>query len=284
MIGLALYNTFLHPLRSFPGPRIHAATKLAMAYYNVVGTLPFHIKSLHDRYGPVVRIAPNELAFCSPQAWKDIYSHRTAGQAEFSKDHVFYRFDKDTPADIIASGREEHRLLRRQIAHGFSERTMRGQEPAINDHVGRLIEKLRGACADSEEASSEGGKGSGGTATVNMREWFNWTTFDVIGDLGFNSKSRCLEEETNHRWASIIPDSIREDAYMRSGVALGLRALVAVFMRWGLVRMRREHQDKVSEQLRNRIEKGADVPDLIGGLLGAKGLFVGGLLYIPLCT
>lgn len=28
---------------------------------------------LHEEYGPVVRIAPDELAFAGPDAWKDIY-------------------------------------------------------------------------------------------------------------------------------------------------------------------------------------------------------------------
>lgn len=35
------------------------------------------IKDLHDIYGLVVRIAPNELSFISPKAWNDIYSDRT---------------------------------------------------------------------------------------------------------------------------------------------------------------------------------------------------------------
>ena len=35
------------------------------------------IKDLHDIYGPVVRIAPNELSFISPKAWNDIYSDKT---------------------------------------------------------------------------------------------------------------------------------------------------------------------------------------------------------------
>jgi hypothetical protein len=35
--------------------------------------LPFSVKELHDAYGSVVRIAPDELSYNSPEAWQDIY-------------------------------------------------------------------------------------------------------------------------------------------------------------------------------------------------------------------
>jgi hypothetical protein len=38
--------------------------------------LPYEVKKLHDRYGPVVRIAPGELSYNDPDAWQDIYGNR----------------------------------------------------------------------------------------------------------------------------------------------------------------------------------------------------------------
>jgi len=40
------------------------------------GRLPLENKKLHDKYGSVVRVSPNELAFNSVGAWEDIYGHR----------------------------------------------------------------------------------------------------------------------------------------------------------------------------------------------------------------
>lgn len=31
------------------------------------------IKKLHDKYGDVVRVAPNELSYTNPDAWQEIY-------------------------------------------------------------------------------------------------------------------------------------------------------------------------------------------------------------------
>jgi hypothetical protein len=39
---------------------------------------------LHNRYGDIVRIAPSELAFSHPDAWKDIMGHKK-GEPEMEK-------------------------------------------------------------------------------------------------------------------------------------------------------------------------------------------------------
>lgn len=68
-----IYRVYFHPLRGFPGPKSCAFTRIPhiVAVYN--GTpIPF-AKDLHDRYGDVVRISPDELSFADPKAWRDIY-------------------------------------------------------------------------------------------------------------------------------------------------------------------------------------------------------------------
>jgi hypothetical protein len=39
----------------------------------VKGELPHRIKAWHERYGPIVRVAPDELSFLDATAWRDIY-------------------------------------------------------------------------------------------------------------------------------------------------------------------------------------------------------------------
>lgn len=48
-----LYNLFLHPLRSIPGPRLAAATYLPEFYHDVVrvGRYTAEICKMHDIYG-----------------------------------------------------------------------------------------------------------------------------------------------------------------------------------------------------------------------------------------
>lgn len=151
------------------------ATRATFCYKLVMGTLPFEVLDLHKKYGEVVRIAPNELAFANPTAWKDIMGHRGAGEDELEKWESFYRPIKQSPTDIVSAGRDEHALLRRQLAHGFSDRSMREQQPIIKKYIDQLIRRLHENCAGGEKA-------------VNLMAWYNFTTFDVIGDLAFGER------------------------------------------------------------------------------------------------
>jgi len=81
-ITLAIYSIYLHPLRNFKCPRLWIAFPLFRSFAQVRGQQDFQIRKYHNRYGPVVRIGPNELAFTSGQAWKDICAH---GHAELPK-------------------------------------------------------------------------------------------------------------------------------------------------------------------------------------------------------
>lgn len=71
-----LYRLYLHPLAKFPGPKLNAISPLPGILELLRGRLPLSNKKLHDRYGSVVRVSPNELAFNSVGAWEDIYGHR----------------------------------------------------------------------------------------------------------------------------------------------------------------------------------------------------------------
>jgi hypothetical protein len=37
------------------------------------GRLPFKVAELHEKYGPIIRIGPNELSYITEDAWNDIY-------------------------------------------------------------------------------------------------------------------------------------------------------------------------------------------------------------------
>lgn len=67
-----VYNVYLHPLRSHPGPILARATRLYMVLLELRGCLHLRIKEWHDQYGEVVRIAPDSLSYNSGQAWNEI--------------------------------------------------------------------------------------------------------------------------------------------------------------------------------------------------------------------
>ncbi|KAJ5212098.1 uncharacterized protein N7498_003744 [Penicillium cinerascens] len=58
-----VYRLHVHPLSKFPGPRLAAVTGLYEIYFSVWGLSSFddEIERMHQEYGPVVRITPDEI-------------------------------------------------------------------------------------------------------------------------------------------------------------------------------------------------------------------------------
>lgn len=53
VVGTVVYRFFLHPLASFPGPKLAIATYCYEWYYDLVrgGQYTFKLKELHEKYG-----------------------------------------------------------------------------------------------------------------------------------------------------------------------------------------------------------------------------------------
>ncbi|KAF8816493.1 cytochrome P450 [Phlegmacium glaucopus] len=61
--SISLYRLSpLHPLAKYPGPTRCKLTKFWMAWISFGGRAHIYYKKLHDKYGPIVRIGPNELS------------------------------------------------------------------------------------------------------------------------------------------------------------------------------------------------------------------------------
>ena len=71
---LSLYRLLFHPLARVPGPKAAAVSNAWLAWHVRNGRARELGKSLHRKYGPVVRVGPNEVWFDSKDAFKIIYS------------------------------------------------------------------------------------------------------------------------------------------------------------------------------------------------------------------
>ncbi|KAI1633880.1 cytochrome P450 [Biscogniauxia mediterranea] len=261
VVGEVFYNLFLHPLRHFPGPLLMRAGRIPYFYKSITGTLPFDMLDIHNRYGSVVRIAPNELAFSDPRAWKDIMGHRKQGVASFEKWNGFYRLIPDEPVNVVNAPGEEHASLRRQLAHGFSDASLRGQESIIMKHINLLIRRLH-------ENSH------GGTKPVNLMAWYNYTTFDVIGDLAFGEPFGCLDNSDYHPWVRSIFQLARFGTVMQTANHFPpLKKIITIALSSKQLRRgRQQHREFTKAKLQRRIELGktTERPDLVEGLLKKK--------------
>ncbi|KAH8675426.1 cytochrome P450 [Xylariales sp. PMI_506] len=262
----AVYNVYFHPLRNFPGPLLMRASRLPYVRVNTRGRLPHTILELHEKYGEVVRIAPNELSFANPAAWNDIQGHRTKGQPEMEKAPQFYKPIGGVQTDVVTADREEHSKLRRTLAHGFSERALRDQEPLITKYIDLLLRRLRDNC-------------NGGVHPLDMTAWYNFTTFDIIGDLAFGEPFGCLEESRYHPWVSTIFQLAYIGTFVQ-GLAYfpTLKAALELLVPFAerMNKYRQDFLDLSKVKLRTRMENFKDRPDLVESMLKRKDEWVMG--------
>lgn len=75
----SLYQSLSSPLIQIPGPWYARYTSLILKWHEFKAKRTVYIHELHKKYGPAVRIAPNEVAFASAGAVKEIYCSGGSG-------------------------------------------------------------------------------------------------------------------------------------------------------------------------------------------------------------
>ena len=254
-VGWAIYNIYIHPLNKFPGPKLAAISELYYIYWTINGRLHLKLKHLHDQYGDVVRIGPSSLAYKTAQAWKDIYGHRKHGQSSFIKDDRFYI--TDTPGSNIqeAFSDADHTRQRRLLSPAFSDRALREQEPIIQSYVDFLVERLRKEVTSYRE-------------TVNMTPWYDYTTFDILGDLSFGEPFDCLRDSRYHPTIQRLFESAKEWTFLRSMFTYPLLASMFRYMIPSiLIPNLREYFQLGQEKINRRLETETSRPDFTSYIL-----------------
>jgi hypothetical protein len=74
----AFYRLFFHPLAKIPGPRLSRVTRAWLTKQYMSGNWHDICLELHQKYGPIVRIAPDEVSFADAETLKKLYSYSRA--------------------------------------------------------------------------------------------------------------------------------------------------------------------------------------------------------------
>jgi cytochrome P450 len=251
-----VYNLFFNPLRKFPGPKLWAISNIPYTRMFLSGEGHFKILQLHQQYGPIVRIGPKDLSINHPDGMKDLRGHRKGGTGENSKDPVIAQFNHD---NIIGADRQNHSRFRRIVAHGFSHQSMLDQQPIIKGYIDKFINGLREVCEN-------------GTKPVNIAAWYNFATFDIIGDLAFGEPFGCLDNRELHPWIALIFDGIKDGAYLGCLARMGwLGKVITALAPKGSDSKWAAHVNMARDKVRKRLDTKKERPDFIDAMLKRTG-------------
>ncbi|KAK0766295.1 hypothetical protein N5P37_000016 [Trichoderma harzianum] len=172
---IVFYRLFLHPLSRSPGPRLAAVSNIWHAYHARNGRMFELGRTLHQKYGEVVRVGPNELWFNSPEAFDKIYSS-TKG---FEKTDFYLATSLNTPKidcflrphfvdslDLLSErDMKRYRLQRRLIGRVYQTANVAKFEAAVDDVIKQAIARLE---------TLDG-------AEIDLKEWMHIIAVECLG-------------------------------------------------------------------------------------------------------
>ncbi|KAK4184059.1 cytochrome P450 monooxygenase [Podospora australis] len=184
-----IYLKYFHPLSRFPGPALAAVSNTWYAYHWLSGRYPWAIENALRTYGDVVRIAPNELVFTTPQAFKDIYGSHHKNLETFVKTEFNTR-GKDLGGILWEEDPIKHREVAKKLAPAFTSRSARDMEPLIHRYMDYFIGMMK-ELGDSAEG-------------VDLVDWTNWLGMDLSTDLSFSEKMNEMRDGKNSLTLNVV--------------------------------------------------------------------------------
>lgn len=228
----------------------------------IKGDLAHQTKEFHARYGDIVRTAPDELSFTNESAFRDIYAYRS-GHQSFPKSRIWNsmpdlgkRGPPKKPDQILNANDADHARIRKLFSHPFSDKALTEQEPLIRSYVDLLIIQLRKQVETNK------------SSTLDISTWYNFTTFDIVGDLGFGESFDCLKDVKYHSWVEMIISQFK-------AATLGLAMQYYPAGRWfmqnwvpqSLIDDVFKHIQFTNDKVRRRLNRKVDRPDFLSEVL-----------------
>ncbi|KAK5118214.1 hypothetical protein LTR85_008194 [Meristemomyces frigidus] len=170
-----VYRRFFHPLAKVPGPFLPAVTKLYQSYYN--GRYYLEVEKLHQQYGPIVRITPDEVHLTDPANYEKINYVGT----KYSKPPNYYNALCVPNSTFGTPPNDIHRIRRGALNPMFSRQKVLELE-------GIVQQKARKVCARMQAGVDK-------NEPVDLHHAFRAVSVDVISDFAFGECYNFLDKD-----------------------------------------------------------------------------------------
>lgn len=171
-----------HPLARYPGPIPCRISKFWMVWTSRDGKQHIYYSRLHQTYGDVVRIGPNELSIRDVNAVVPLLG----GNGLPKGPHWDGRMAEQTAIRTVISVRDpvEHARRRRPWHRAFSVGALKGYEEILGKRVQQFVTILEQQ-----------------TQPFNLAERISHFTFDFMSDMAFGGGSEMLRDgDKDNTW------------------------------------------------------------------------------------
>jgi cytochrome P450 len=178
-IGFMISRLASDPLRHIPGPFFASLSAAPLFLQSVQGNRANWIMRQHQKYGPVIRIAPDKVCVSSDEGVKLIYSNKA------SKSHAYDTFKfRDVKMCIGLRHVKQAHARRKALLPAFLRQNLLEMELVIRRHLERFLSWLE--------------KFDTSNTPVETFQWSRYLTFDVITDVAFGQQIGMLTTKDSH--------------------------------------------------------------------------------------
>ncbi|KAI1375408.1 cytochrome P450 [Hypoxylon crocopeplum] len=182
-VVVALYNISpFHPLYRFPGPKVAAISYLYEAYFDwwLMGRYGREIRRMHETYGPIVRINPDELHCNDPLFTDEIYASGNRIRDKWQHQLNTGAASPISVTEFSTVAHELHRIRKGAFAKFFSRQQMLKLEGEVHDFTQRTVDKML------RYANKE---------PFDVKEAFNCFTADIISQYAFGEPMGFIDQD-----------------------------------------------------------------------------------------
>ncbi|KAF2008693.1 cytochrome P450 oxidoreductase [Aaosphaeria arxii CBS 175.79] len=171
-----VWHLFTSPTRAIPGPFVARFTRLW--YFKHVRSGSFHHENiaLHEKYGPICRVAPNLYSISSPD--KTVYGIGS----KFPKGDWYQGWKHPSPDRwtlFPEQNMKRHAETRKRFQNLYSMSSLLSYEGYVDDCIDIFINKLKQFARSGQ--------------VVDLVHWFQCYAFDVMGEITYSERFGFLD-------------------------------------------------------------------------------------------
>ncbi|KAF2635347.1 cytochrome P450 [Massarina eburnea CBS 473.64] len=183
-IGWIIYARTLHPLAKIPGDFWPSVSRTWLMYYMYRGDIEEVQRAYHVKYGPIARIAPDEISVSDPEAVSKIYPvQKPLEKTDWY--HAWRPPGLNCQHDMFTETSEKkHSSYRRIVGNVYSLGSILKSEKELDAALDLFVKRC-GEFADKDQAFDFGC-------------WLEMYAFDNIGAIFFGEQFGFLEKSEDH--------------------------------------------------------------------------------------
>ncbi|KAG4288531.1 hypothetical protein FPRO06_06183 [Fusarium proliferatum] len=178
------YSYYFHPYADIPGPFWAKISRFWLVRQVLRGDIHSTQRALHEKYGSIVRMAPDEVSISDPAALKVIY----AVNAGFTKTDFYTPFAPHlSPHEDLFTQRDEkiHAQRRRFVNNLYSLSSILESEAYVDACILTFKDRLGEFAAQSD--------------AFDLGLWLQMFAFDVIGELFYGKQFGFMENSHDYQ-------------------------------------------------------------------------------------